>query len=170
MKRGDGVILTRDVLVTIIPQGEAILLFAGTLVRIMQALGGTHTIEFNNQWLMVHEEDADAVGVIVASEDIPQGTLMEQIWTSLRNCYDPEIPVNIVDLGLIYEVNLNDNILHIVMTLTATGCGMGPVIVQEIERKMRRLKIQDVKIEVVFDPPWSQELFSDEAKLILGLL
>lgn len=175
LQKGDGVVLTRDVSATIIPQGQTMLLLGGTLVSIVQALGGSHTIDYNGQWLWINEEDGDALGLDVELDIVPEGDLQSQIWSVLRSCYDPEIPVNIVDLGLIYEVGMtpigDESEVMIGMTLTAPGCGMGPVLMEEIERKVRRLpQVRSVDVQLLFDPPWTQDLMSDEAKLTLGLL
>lgn len=175
LQRGDGIVLTRDVNATVIPHGHTVLLLGGTLVAVIQALGGSHTIEFNGQWLWVHEEDADALGLVPTHENIPSGSLEEQVWSVLKSCYDPEIPVNIVELGLVYEVGLTPvdaaYDVFIGMTLTAPGCGMGPVLIDEIERKVKRLPlVQSIKVQLLFDPPWTQDRMSDEAKLTLGLL
>lgn len=174
--RGDGVVLVRDVSASVIPQGHMVLLLGGTLVSIIQALGGSHTVEFNGQWLLIHEEDSDALGLNPSCmQQLPEGSLEDQIWSILKTCYDPEIPVNIVDLGLIYEVGLTEVServdVYIGMTLTAPGCGMGPVLIEEIERKVKRLsKVGVVKIQMLFDPPWTQDRMSEEAQLSLGLL
>lgn len=176
LERGDAIVVYRDVLATVIPHGHNITVPGGTLVRIIQALGGAHTIEYNGQWLMVHIEDRDALGLEPFCLDIVlDGDLEDQVWSVLRTCYDPEVPVNIVDLGLIYEVGLtpHDAVydVKVVMTLTAAGCGMGPIIVREVERKVTYLPwVKNVTVDVVFDPPWSQMRMSEEARLSLGLL
>jgi probable FeS assembly SUF system protein SufT len=105
-----------------------------------------------------------------------QGSAEDKVWAQLSTCFDPEIPVNIVDLGLVYNcqvmpLGMNDFHVEVVMTLTAPGCGMGPVLVKEIEEKIRQIKgVTAVKIDLVFDPPWSKDNMSDAAKLQLGLL
>jgi len=100
-----------------------------------------------------------------------QGTLEDKIWAALKTCFDPEIPVNIVDLGLVYECNIENNAVNIRMTLTAVGCGMGPVLIAEVEQKIRLIKeVTDVKVELVFDPPWERSMMSDVAKLQLGMM
>jgi probable FeS assembly SUF system protein SufT len=105
-----------------------------------------------------------------------EGTVEDKVDIQLRSCFDPEIPVNIVDLGLVYAINvlplgMNDFRVEIVMTLTAPACGMGPVLVGEVEEKIRLIKgVQEVKVDLVFDPPWDRDRMSDEAKLQLGLM
>ena len=95
----------------------------------------------------------------------------DEVVGALKEVYDPEIPVNVVDLGLIYDVDINDDNVNIVMTLTAPGCGMGPVIAQDVEMKIKNLKfVKNVLVEVVWDPIWSQDMMSEEAKLKLGML
>lgn len=175
LQRGDGITLTRDVTATIIPQGSQALLFKGTLVLIVQALGNSYTVEFNGQWLLIHEEDADALGVTINDFQVIDGNQIEQVYSLLSTCFDPEIPVNIVDLGLIYEVKLQEqadkHLVNITMTLTAPGCGMGPVLIDDIKRKVKKLSwVCDINIELVFDPPWTTERMSDEAKLTLGMI
>src|SRR5690606_2040662 len=103
------------------------------------------------------------------------GTLTDKVWEVLKTCFDPEIPVNIVDLGLVYNCEVTSldsgNLVSVTMTLTAPGCGMGPVLVADMEQKLRTLKdVSDVKINLVFDPPWKREMMSDVAKLQLGML
>ena len=107
-----------------------------------------------------------------------EGSPKDMVWALLKTCYDPEIPVSIVELGLIYAVNMlhmNDDDseirAHVVMTLTAPGCGMGPVLVEEIKQKLQAIDgIEDVVVELVFDPPWTQDMMADAAKLALGIL
>ena len=116
--------------------------------------------------------------MIVELPDIntTEGSVEDKIWLQMRTCFDPEIPVNIVDLGLVYSCNIiplgmNDVQVEIVMTLTAPGCGMGPILLNEMEEKIRQInEVKKVKVELVFDPPWERGMMSDEAKLQLGLL
>lgn len=175
--RGDAVVLARDVRATLIPQGSESLLFSGSLVSVVQALGGAYTIAFNHQWFWIHEEDVDALGAETVGAALPEGSLDERIWAVLSTCYDPEIPVDIVSLGLIYDVRMvheedgTGASVEIAMTLTAPSCGMGPILMDVVKRKLSRLPgVTEVVIHLVFDPPWTQERMSDEAKLTLGLL
>jgi probable FeS assembly SUF system protein SufT len=169
----------RDVDATLIPSGAKVKLQQGTSVHVTQALGNSYTVYVNGNLVRIAGKDGDALGlVILETADINQqeGTLEEKVWTQLKTCFDPEIPVNIVDLGLVYECNVlplgkEQFNVHIVMTLTAVGCGMGPVLVGEVEEKVRQInRVQEVKVDLVFDPPWTREKMSDEAKLQLGLL
>ena len=107
---------------------------------------------------------------------IPSDTFENQVWEAMRNCYDPEIPVNVVDLGLIYECKIENgtedgNHVYVKMTLTAAGCGMGPVITEDVKRKLEHVpNVDKVTVELTFDPPWSNDMLTDEAKLELGML
>ncbi len=169
----------RDVDATLIPSGDKVSLRAGTLVNVTQALGNAYTVHVDGNLVRVAGADGDALGLVVlAQEDINAEPISveEKVWMQLRTCYDPEIPVNMVDLGLIYACILtplghDDVHVAITMTLTAPGCGMGPVLVKEIEEKLRQIReVKSVKIDLVFDPPWSKDHMTDEAKLQLGLL
>lgn len=171
---------TRDVNAIAVPFGNEILLPVDTEVIILQALGGTYTVIAGGQTLRIAEVDADALGKKVEQQkeylnnaDIP---LEEKIWAQLKTCYDPEIPVNIVDLGLIYEVSVEtlaqDEYRAVIkMTLTAPGCGMGPIIAAEAKQRVLEIpKIKETEIVMVFDPPWDHSRMSEAAKLALGLL
>ncbi|HJN37564.1 MAG TPA: putative Fe-S cluster assembly protein SufT [Gammaproteobacteria bacterium] len=177
---GEYVTLQRDVDAILIPEGHQVFLQTGTDVRITQALGGSYTVEVQGNLVMISSEDADSLGY--ESKDLISPIIQDKnlsnedkIWAVLKQCYDPEIPVNIVDLGLIYEVSClqQDDGLHgyITMTLTAPACGMGPFIVEEIRRLASRIEVvESVNVEIVFDPPWGQDKMSEVAKLKLGLL
>jgi probable FeS assembly SUF system protein SufT len=122
----------------------------------------------------IESEDADALGFepeVLTFDTPPDGKISEeQVWQALRSVHDPEIPVNIVDLGLIYDVAVNDNHVDIEMTLTAPGCGMGPVLVEDVKRRLQRVPlVVDSNVTLVFDPPWSRDMMSEEAQLDLGL-
>ncbi|HVJ08938.1 MAG TPA: putative Fe-S cluster assembly protein SufT [Acidisarcina sp.] len=168
--------LTRACTATEIPNGYPRLLAAGTRVSIMQSLGGSHTVsdEFG-QLMRVDAKDADALGMVVPEHsESPQVFSEQLVWNQLRTVYDPEIPVNLVDLGLIYScvVNGEDNHhqIDIKMSMTAPGCGMGNVLRSDIERKLSGLPtVSGVHVEVVFDPPWNPGLMSEAARLQLGL-
>lgn len=178
--KGLTVSLLRDVDVLLVPDAYPVNLLQGTEVYISQALGSSYTLIADGKMLRLAADDADALGADFAealAKALPTltGTPKEQVWQLLQTCYDPEIPVSIVDLGLIYSVNLLDMgagalRAHVVMTLTAPGCGMGPVLLEEIKQKLRYIEpVQDVVVELVFDPPWSQEMMSEAAKLTLGV-
>ena len=173
--------ILRDCDATLIPSGDEIKLIKGTLVRITQALGGDFTLYVNGNLLKLSGKDADAIGQKVdnsinKSVQINNGEYNEElVWEQLRTCYDPEIPVNIVDLGLIYDLSKKGNkkdgySMKIKMTLTAPGCGMGPSIAQDVDNKVSVLPgINDVLVEVVWDPVWDQSMMSEDAKLKLGM-
>lgn len=171
--------VNREVEAQLIPSGTKVMLQPGTVVYVTQALGNSYTVYVNGNLVRIDGRDGDAIGLVILElPDINQseGTLEEKIQTQLKTCFDPEIPVNIVDLGLIYNTNImplgkNDFHVEVVMTLTAPGCGMGPVLVAEAQEKINMInEVTDCKVELVFDPPWSREMMSDEAKLQLGLM
>lgn len=179
MFRDTSIEVRREVEATLIPSGEKVLLREGTPVKVTQALGDSYTLFVNGNLVRVSGKEGDALGLMIL--DIPdinqqEGDVEEKVWIQLRTCFDPEIPVNIVDLGLIYDCQIlplgkNDFSVNVIMTLTAAGCGMGPVLVQEVEEKIRHINgVKDVKIELTFNPPWDRDRMSDEAKLQLGLL
>lgn len=172
--------LSRDVDAYLIPSGARIYLQKGTEVTITQALGSSFTVSIYGNLARIEGKDADAVGrELLAAPvlEIPEGvTLEEMVWRQLKTCYDPEIPVNIVDLGLIYNCKMtlmDDGIslrADVEMTLTAPGCGMGPVLVADVQQKLQQLPgIKVVEVTLVFDPPWERSMMSDVAKLTLGM-
>ena len=172
------IILQRDVHAMMVPYGTHILLQKGTEVVVTQALGNSFTVEVYGNLARIDGKDADALGKEVKSalEDLPaDASIEDKVWAQLKTVYDPEIPVNIVDLGLVYAVDIQPDAeggydIMAKMTLTAPGCGMGPVIVGEAEQKLLAIQeVKSAKVEIVFDPPWSREMMSDEAKLELGL-
>lgn len=171
--------IQREVEATLIPTGVKVSLQKGTSVQVTQALGNAYTLYVNGNLVRVAGKDGDALGLVVLdSADVNQleGSVEEKVWMQLKTCFDPEIPVNIVELGLVYECNIlpfGKDGFHVAikMTLTAPGCGMGPVLVGEIQEKIREIQgVTDVKVELVFDPPWERDMMTDEAKLQLGLL
>lgn len=179
MFRDTAIEVKREVEATLIPTGVKLTLKKGTQVYVTQALGDSYTLFVNGNLVRVAGREGDALGLVVLTiPDIneEEGPVDEKVWTQLRTCFDPEIPVNVVDLGLIYDcqvIPLGKDSYHIevIMTLTAPGCGMGPVLVAEVEEKIRQINgVGDVKVHLTFDPPWSREQMSDEAKLQLGLL
>lgn len=162
-----------------IPSGRVFTLPAGTKVRVMQSLGDTYTVLTDAGYMArVAQEDADALGLEVkstlASIDDDR-SLDERVWDVLRTCYDPEIPVNIVDLGLVYHCQVHPmdeggNRVEIRLTLTAPGCGMGDVLRADVQRKLVRLRgVSYADVEVVFDPPWDRSRMSEAAMLQLGM-
>ena len=173
--------IERDCEAVLIPSGDPIKLIKGTHVRITQALGGGYTLFVNGNLVKISGADADAIGKEPEEEksDVQKKTgepvKEEQVWEQLRTVYDPEIPVNIVELGLIYDLQINEkedgSHVNVRMTLTAPGCGMGPVIAQDAEMKIRNIPaVNDVLVEIVWEPIWDREMMSDEAKLQLGMM
>jgi len=174
MLKNDVTEVTRDCEALLIPSGVKISIQKGSLVTITQALGNSYTVYINGNLARVPGKDGDALGLIIYDElDANDfvGSAEDKVWEVLKTCFDPEIPVNVVDLGLVYECRVEDNAVSIKMTLTAAGCGMGPVLVADIEEKVRGIReVTDVSVELVFDPPWNRSMMSDVAKLQLGML
>jgi len=169
--------LLRDVDANMVPSGDEVKLVAGNLVRVTQALGGNYTILINGNMVQISAKNADALGfevLKISESDAPKGNLEHQIWDQLKTCYDPEIPINIVELGLIYGLDISDTDegknVNIKMTLTAPGCGMGGVISDEVERKVKGIEgIEDVLVELVWEPQWNRDMMSEAAQLELGM-
>ena len=170
--------LLRDVEANMVPSGDEITLVEGNLVQITQSLGGNHTVIINGNMAQISADNADALGLKIEERDSyqPNSEFSEQlVWDQLKTCYDPEIPVNIVELGLIYDLSILDSkdgekSVTIMMTLTAPGCGMGPVIAGEVERKVGAINnVHDVKVELVWEPQWNQGMMSEAAQLELGM-
>lgn len=180
----DEKILTRDVEVTLIPQGQTFTLPEGKRVLITHRLGGNFTVMADGSMFRIAARDSDALGESadgpaemareVEAVDNPPDE--EKIRGKLKLVFDPEIPVNIVDLGLVYNSEVHpagDGIyrVHVDMTLTAPGCGMGPVIADDAKQRILELPgVADATVEIVWDPPWNQEMISEEGKMILGLI
>ncbi|MBP9902848.1 MAG: putative Fe-S cluster assembly protein SufT [Verrucomicrobiota bacterium] len=178
------VILTRDVEAAIVPVGTKVTLMKGEPAHITQSLGGSYTVVVNGNMFRIEARDADALGLEVETKRAPaipsgpvtQEQLEKQVWEALKTCYDPEIPVNVVDLGLIYDCHLtsigaNNYKADVKMTLTAPGCGMGPVLAQDVQNKLISLEpIDEANVELVWDPPWNQGMMTEAAKLQLGLM
>lgn len=173
--------LSRDVRAVIVPAGEEITLREGTSGFITQALGGSFTVYVEGNLFRVAGADADALGKErVAPPEVPEDAsdadIEAVIWDQLRTCYDPEIPVNIVDLGLVYRCEVRalgngQRSVSVDMTLTAPGCGMGDILVQDAREKIAIVPtVADVQVELVFDPPWSTAMMSEEARLQTGLM
>ena len=175
------VTLTRDVKAVIIPAGEELNLREGTSGVITQALGGSFTVYIEGNLFRVAGADADALGKEpTPPPDVPDNPtdadIEAVIWEQLKTCYDPEIPVNIVDLGLVYRCEVTplgngERSVSVDMTLTAPGCGMGEILVADAQEKIAVVPtVAEVKVELVFDPPWNQTMMSDEARLQVGLM
>jgi probable FeS assembly SUF system protein SufT len=189
-------VVSRDCRAVEIPQGAPTLLPAGTHVRITQSLGGSYTVMTEyGQLLRLDEKSADAIGKGPAPGAAAPGagasgtaepaggserrgfagSIEDRVWAALRTCYDPEIPVNVVDLGLVYNCEVSElpeggSRVAIKMTLTAPGCGMGPVIADDVKRKVEEIAgVRETDVEVVFDPQWNQNMMTEAARLQLGL-
>ena len=180
MNSSEHVNLSRETAGVSIPDGTYLTLPEGTSVQVAQSLGDTFTVVTPwGQMVRIDAKDADAIGreaPEVAAVDTPTGgSLEDQVWSQLRTCYDPEIPVNIVDLGLIYDCSVaeqggDEAQVGIKMTLTAPGCGMGQIIADDVQRKVEALPgVAAADVELVFDPPWTQNMMTEAARLQLGL-
>jgi probable FeS assembly SUF system protein SufT len=173
--------LSRDVEVAVIPYGDRITLTAGTTVFITQALGGSYTGMTDHGYLVrIEGRDADAIGerpVLPMTEaDVGGRSTQDLAWDQLKTCFDPEIPVNIVDLGLVYKcevehVDGDGEKVRVEFTLTAPGCGMGDFLRQDVRQKLLAIPgVKEADVQVVLDPPWDQSMMSDAARLQLGLM
>ena len=176
--RMETVKLARDVEAIQIPAGHPVTLEQGWDVTITQSLGGTYTVQVPmlGGLFRIAGCDADAIGkpVAAAASGAASGDLAQQIWSTLKTCYDPEIPVNIVDLGLVYDMRVADapggQRVDVKMTLTAPGCGMGGAIASDARQKLLSLPgVANAEVEVVWDPPWSPQMISPEGKERLGM-
>ena len=183
MHANETVTLTRDVDAAVVPVGTLVTLLKGEEALVTQSLGGSYTVIVNGNMFRVEGRNADALGFEPAPDAALTGgqprtreELEKEIWNQMRSCYDPEIPVNVVDLGLIYDCQLtplgeNGYKVEIKMTLTAPGCGMGPTLKQDVENKLLNLEgVDEVNVELVWEPQWNQGLMTEAAKLQLGLL
>lgn len=171
--------LKRNITAIQVPFGAPTFLTKDTEVTIVHALGGSYTVTTAGNMYRIERQDADALGktsLDFALAENESSSLENKVWALLRTCYDPEIPVNIVDLGLVYGIDItaapeNKSNINIRMTLTAPGCGMGPIIAADARQKVLSLpEVNEVNIEMVFDPPWDRSMMSDQARLELGLL
>ncbi|QRK12944.1 putative Fe-S cluster assembly protein SufT [Archangium violaceum] len=177
--------LARDCEVTMIPSGERVMVPAGTEVRVLQTLGGNVTVQGDyGQLMRIDEKDAEVLGADYLAQnprseasqaEAAEGSFDEErVWEQLRTVYDPEIPVNIVELGLVYQCKSTSlpeggYRVEIHMTVTAPGCGMGPVLVDDVRRKVQDLPgVKEADVQLVWDPPWDQSRMSDVARLQLG--
>jgi len=175
-------ILSRDISVTQIPSGEKQRLPAGTKVMIHQTLGGSYTVQTDFGLFRIDGKDGDALGEAAADHTIGTPTLAdgapdpEAVWDQLRKVYDPEIPVNIVDLGLVYSMDVEKEPdkgyrVNVAMTLTAPGCGMGPAIAEDAKSKILLVPgVGDADVRITWDPPWNQSMISEEGKMKIGLV
>lgn len=179
----DEITLKRNCEAVLIPAGTKVTLQAGEPVIITQALGGSFTVIINGNMARIAAADADALGQSTDPAPVAEKAAVtdakvdeEQVMAQLRTCYDPEIPVNIVDLGLVYDLQINPlpeggNRVEIKMTLTAPGCGMGPILQQDVEQKVSSIPgVKETAVFLVWDPPWNRDMLSDAAKLQLGMM
>ena len=159
-----------------VPDGTPLIIPKDTFVTITQALGGNYTVTYNGQMVRVDGTDAGNLGLEpeLLSFPEPEDDLIreEQVWEALGTIYDPEIPDDLVNLGLVYSVKVDQQAkrVDIQMTLTAPGCGMGPVLVGDVEYRVQRVpNVETVQVDLVFDPPWSRDMMSEEAQLETGM-
>ena len=172
-------LLLRDIPATTIPTGERCILTSGTAVDITQMLGGNVTVRADGGLYRIEREHTGAIGGYAAAEPAAEGTTAEfseqAVWAALKTCFDPEIPVNIVDLGLVYDLRIESTpaggrAVEVKMTLTAPGCGMGPVIAEDARQKIAALpSVESAKVHIVWDPAWTPQMISDDGRKALGL-
>lgn len=168
------VVTTRDVEARLVPVGTPMTIPADTFVTLTQSLGGNYTVVHQGNMVRIDGTDADAIGLepLQLSFEKPTGDAVseEQVWQALDTIFDPEIPVSLVALGLVYDVTVQGSTVDIQMTLTAPGCGMGPVLVDDVRYRVAMVpNVSVVNVELVFDPPWSRDKMSEEAQLETGL-
>ena len=172
--------LERDCAAVLVPQGEQVTLPAGSIGYISQALGGSYTVYVEGNLFRIAGGDADALGKELA--DLPQlppdasdDDVEQLVWRQLRTCFDPEIPINVVDLGLVYNCDIErladgNRKVSVRMTLTAPGCGMGDILVSDVTDKLELIPtVTETLVDLVFDPPWNQSMMSDAARLETGM-
>ncbi|MDR1075292.1 MAG: putative Fe-S cluster assembly protein SufT [Xanthomonadaceae bacterium] len=170
----------RDCTAIMVPQGESVTLPAGSVGYITQGLGGSYTVFVEGNLFRIAGNDADAIGKeppepLRLPDDAGDGDVETLVWQQLRTCFDPEIPFNIVDLGLVYEAHVHKAAgdgreVDIKMTLTAPGCGMGDILVDDVRSKLEQIPtVTRANVELVFDPPWGQHLMSEAARLETGM-
>ena len=174
--------LSRDLTATQIPSGDKTPLPAGTKVMIHQTLGGSFTVQTDFGLFRIEGKDVDALGEKIADDTVQAATLAngapdpEAIWDQLKRVYDPEIPVNIVDLGLVYSMDVEPKPeggfkVQVAMTLTAPGCGMGPAIAEDAKGKILLVPgVSDADVRITWEPAWNQQMISEEGKMKLGLI
>jgi len=179
--QNEPVTFTRDCPAVLIPAGEKVTLPEGSRGFMTQALGGSFTVYIEGNLFRIAGRDGDAIGKEPltgpeVAEDATEAEIESAVWQQLRTCFDPEIPINIVELGLVYECKIEraptgNRVAKVKMTLTAPGCGMGEVLTQDVREKIEMVPtIERAEVELVFDPPWDQSMMSEEARLEAGLL
>ena len=170
----------RDCEAVLVPQGDAVDLPAGSVGYITQALGGSFTVFVEGNLFRIAGRDADAIGKeppepLELAEGADDAAVERLVWSQLRTCFDPEIPINIVDLGLVYEASVlprddGQRMVEVRMTLTAPGCGMGDVLVDDVRSKLEMIPtVAEADVELVFDPPWTRNMMSEAARLETGM-
>ncbi len=173
-------VVNRDVPAVIVPAGVEVKLKPGQAGYITQALGGSFTVYIEGNLFRISGENADAIGKeAVKPPELPPNATEEDVrklaWDQMRSCYDPEIPINIVDLGLVYECDVTPNedgsrSVSIKMTLTAPGCGMGEILVEDVRDKVTRIPtVRSAQVDLTFDPPWNQSMMTEAARLQTGM-
>ncbi len=171
----------RDCDAVLVPQGESVTLPAGSYGYITQALGGSYTVFVEGNLFRIAGKDGDAIGKEPAvplqlAENASDDEVEAMVWSQLRTCFDPEIPFNIVDLGLVYEAVISrredgQRQVDVKMTLTAPGCGMGEILVDDVRSKLEMIPtIAEADVDLVFEPPWGRHMMSEAAKLETGML
>ena len=174
-------VIQREVDAVMVPSGHAIKLQPGLAGFISQALGGSFTLYIEGNLYRLAGADADAIGhEPVLAPQLPPNATEEDVralaWQQMKTCYDPEIPINIVDLGLIYECDVSANedgsrSVDVKMTLTAPGCGMGEILVQDVKEKIQQIPtVREARVDLVFDPPWTRQMMSPAAQLQTGMM
>lgn len=170
------VVTNRDCPGRIVPVGTPITIPNNTFITVTQALGGNYTVVYQGNMVRIDGTDADAIGMPKYSLEFPASDStqieMDNVWRALESVFDPEIPVNLRSLGLIYDVRIDQAqaLVQIDMTLTAPGCGMGPVLVEDVKYRVALVPhVEKVEVELVFDPPWSRDMMSEEAQLETGM-
>ena len=166
---------TRDCAARLVPTGDLVTIPAGSFITLTQSLGGTFTVVVEGNMARIAGVDADAIGLEpvqleFAAPNTDGSINKDDVDLALESVYDPEIPVNIADLGLIYDVAIDGQKICVRMTLTAPGCGMGPVLVEEVKERLAQVpNVESVEVELVFDPPWSRDMMTEAAQLELGV-
>ncbi|MFT3791371.1 MAG: putative Fe-S cluster assembly protein SufT [Rudaea sp.] len=175
------IVFARDCNAVMVPQGQTVSLPAGQNGYITQALGGSFTVFVDGNLFRIDGKDADAIGKeppasIELAADASDEDVEKLVWQQMRTCFDPEIPVNIVDLGLVYECAIEktdsgERKVKISMTLTAPGCGMGDILVDDVRTKVEAVPtVAEADVELIFDPPWNHSMMSEVAKLETGMM
>lgn len=179
-RNSEPVRLERDCAAVLVPQGDEVTLPAGSVGYITQALGGSFTVFVEGNLFRIAGNDGDAIGKeppepLQLEERADDAAVERLVWSQLRTCFDPEIPINIVDLGLVYEANVlhredGQRLVEVRMTLTAPGCGMGDILVDDVRTKLEMIPtVVEADVELVFDPPWTRHMMSEAARLETGM-